>query len=166
MNPHPLADTKGTHVVPATVSAVGLILEYLKREGVDTVFGIPGGPITPFFDALYHEPGIRLIATRHESGAAFMAAGYARVTGRLGVCCLTTGPGSTNAMTAVAAAKSDSLPVLVISAQVATLAFGKGSLQDSTYDRTDVVEMYRPITKLSAMLANPNNLAMTLRECI
>ncbi|TPW19873.1 MAG: thiamine pyrophosphate protein TPP binding domain-containing protein, partial [Elusimicrobia bacterium] len=147
---------------PLTVA--GLLLEYLKREGVQTVFGIPGGPITPVFDALYHDPSIRLVSTRHEAGAAFMALGYARVTGRLGVCLLTTGPGTTNALTGVAAAKADSLPVLAMSAQVATAAFGKGSLQDSTYDRGDVVEMFRPFTKLSAMLSNPANLGMLLRQ--
>lgn len=146
------------------MTCVGLILEYLKQEGVHTVFGIPGGPITPLFDALFHTPAIRLISTRHEAGAAFMALGYARVTGRLGVCCLTTGPGTTNALTGVAAAKADSLPVLALSAQVATVAFGKGSLQDSTYDRGDVVEMFRPFTKLSAMLANPANLGMLVRQ--
>src|SRR5438105_2262422 len=93
-----------------------LTLEYLKQEGVQAVFGIPGGPITPLFDALYHERAIRTIATRHESGAAFMAAGYARVSGRLGVCCVTTGPGTTNVLTGVSVAKADSLPLLVLSA--------------------------------------------------
>lgn len=150
--------------VRKSTNCIGLLLEYLKREGVHTVFGIPGGPITPLFDALYHEPAVRLISTRHEAGAAFMALGYARVTGRLGVCALTTGPGTTNALTGVAAAKADSLPVLALSAQVATIAFGKGSLQDSTYDRGDVVEMFRPFTKLSAMLANPANLGMLVRQ--
>jgi acetolactate synthase-1/2/3 large subunit len=145
-------------------TCVGLLLEYLKREGVHTVFGIPGGPITPLFDALYHDRSVRLVATRHEAGAAFMALGFARVTGRLGVCLLTTGPGTTNALTGVASAKADSLPVLALSAQVATVAFGKGSLQDSTYDRGDVVEMLRPYTKLSAMLANPANIGMLLRQ--
>jgi acetolactate synthase-1/2/3 large subunit len=141
-------------------------LEYLKQEGVHTVFGIPGGPISPLFDAIHRGNGIKMMATRHEAGAAFMALGYARATGRLGVCCLTTGPGATNALTGVAAAKADSVPMLVLSAQVATIAFGKGSLQDSTYDRGDTVEMFRPFTKMSAMLANPRSLGMMLRQAV
>ncbi|MFA6003532.1 MAG: thiamine pyrophosphate-binding protein [Elusimicrobiota bacterium] len=145
---------------------MGLLLEYLKQEGVHAIFGIPGGSITPLYDALYHDRSIKTVSTRHEAGAAFMALGYARISGRIGACCLTTGPGSTNAITAVAAAKTDSVPMLVISAQVPTLAFGKGALQDSTYDRADIVDMLRPVTKMSAMLANPHNLAMTLRQCL
>ena len=168
MNPSP-AETPGAYAPArpvAETTPVKLILEYLKQEGVQAVFGIPGGPITPLFDALYHDRSIRLISTRHEAGAAFMAAGYARLTGRLGVCVLTTGPGTTNAITGIAAAKADSLPVLALSAQVASVAFGKGSLQDSTYDRGDVVEMLRPVTKLSAMAAHPKNLTMMLRQMI
>lgn len=149
---------------PAAGTCAGLLVELLKREGVDAVFGIPGGPITPVFDALYHDRSVRLVATRHEAGAAFMAAGYARLTGRLGVCLLTTGPGATNALTGVAAAKADSLPVLALSAQVATVAYGKGSLQDSTYDRGDTVEMFRPFTKLSAQLPDPRSLGMMFRQ--
>ncbi|HEX4048294.1 MAG TPA: thiamine pyrophosphate-binding protein [Elusimicrobiota bacterium] len=151
---------------PASLTVAGLILEYLKGEGVGVVFGIPGGPVTPLFDALYHEPAIRTVAARHEAGAAFMALGAARATGRLGVCCLTTGPGATNAITAVAAAKADSLPVLVLTAQTATTAFGKGSLQDSTESGADTVALYRPITKMSAMLAHPHNAASLLRQAL
>ncbi len=148
------------------ISAVELILEYLKQEGVTHIFGIPGGPVTPLFDALYRDRSIELVTTRHECGAAMMAAGYARVSGRLGVCCATTGPGSTNLITGLAAAKADSLPVLAITAQVATLAFGKGSLQDSTYDRMDIVSMLKETTKLSAMVVNAHNLATTLRQAL
>jgi acetolactate synthase I/II/III large subunit len=149
-----------------TVTVSALILEYLKLEGVQAVFGIPGGPVTPLFDALYHEPAIRTVATRHEAGAAFMALGYARATGRLGVCCLTTGPGATNAITAIAAAKADSLPVLILTAQVATSVFGKGSLQDSTDSGVDTVALFRPVTKMSTMLASPNNAASLLRQAL
>lgn len=158
-----------TSVVPATapvperVSAARLAVEFLKREGVTAVFGLPGGPLTPLYDALYHEPAIRTITARHEAGAAFMALGYARMTGRLGACAVTTGPGATNALTGIAAAKADSLPVLALTAQVATATFGRGSVQDS-YDRLDVVEMYKSVTKMSAMVANASNLGMTLRQ--
>lgn len=148
------------------VTVAKLILEQLKREGVRTIFGIPGGPATPLFDALHGDSGLRLVAPRHEAGAAFMALGDARVTGRVGVCLLTTGPGATNAITAVAAAKADSLPVLVLTAQVATSAFGKGSLQDSTESGVDTVALFRPITKMSAMLANPAGAGGVLRQAL
>ncbi len=150
---------------PEGVTVSRLILEYLKQEGVKTVFGLPGGPLTPIYDALFHEPAIETVTARHEAGAAFMALGYARVSGRLGVCCVTTGPGATNALTGVAAAKADSLPVLALSAQVSTLTFGRGSVQDS-YDRLDIVEMFKSVTKMSAMLVHPHNLAMTLRQAL
>jgi len=143
-----------------------LILDYLKREGVQAVFGIPGGPVTPLFDALYREPSIRTVAARHEAGAAFMALGCARASGRLGVCCLTTGPGATNAITAVAAAKADSLPLLVLTAQVATSVFGKGSLQDSSESGVDTVSLFRPISKMSAMLVHPDNTGSLLRQAL
>lgn len=148
------------------VTVAELVLDYLKREGVQAVFGIPGGPVTPLFDALYREQDIRTIAARHEAGAAFMALGYARASGRLGVCCLTTGPGATNAITAVAAAKADSLPVLVLSAQVATSVFGKGSLQDSSESGVDTVSLFRPVAKMSAMLVHPDNAASLLRQAL
>jgi acetolactate synthase-1/2/3 large subunit len=152
-------------VARPTISCVGLLIEYLKQEGVEAVFTLPGGPLTPVLDGLYHERSIRTISARHEGGAAFMALGYARMTGRLGVCCVTTGPGATNAITGVAAAKADSLPMLVVTAQVATSTFGKGSVQDSV-ERIDIVEMFKSTTKLSMMLSNPQNLAMTLRRAI
>ncbi len=135
-------------------------------EGVRTIYGIPGGPVTPLFDALHGDAGLRLVAPRHEAGAAFMALGDARVSGRIGVCLLTTGPGATNAITAVAAAKADGLPVLVLTAQVATSAFGKGSLQDSTENGVDTVALFRPITKLSAMLVNPAGAGGLLRQAL
>lgn len=157
------------HLAPnknSQITAAALILEYLKGEGVSHVFGIPGGPITPLFDALYDEKAIQLISTRHEAGAAFMAAGYARLSGRLGVCLGTTGPGATNLITGLAAAAADSLPVLAITAQAATSTFGKGSLQDSTFDRVDIVEMFKSFTKMSAMAVNADNIPTLLRQAI
>lgn len=148
------------------MTGVELILEYLKAEGVTAIFGIPGGAITPLFDALYHEKNIKTIATRHEAGAAFMAAGYARVSGRLGVCCATTGPGSTNLTTGLAAAAADSLPVMALTAQVATNLFGKGSLQDSTLGRMHTVDLLRPLVKSSFMVASEHNIAFALKQAI
>ncbi|MBI2385356.1 MAG: thiamine pyrophosphate-binding protein [Elusimicrobia bacterium] len=152
--------------MPEANTVAELILGQLKREGVRTVYGIPGGPATPLFDAFHGEPGLRLVAPRHEAGAAFMALGDARVTGRAGVCLLTTGPGATNAVTAVAAAKTDGLPVLVLTAQTSTASFGKGSLQDSTESGVDTVALFRPITKMSAMLANPAAAGTVLRQAL
>ncbi|MBI5246261.1 MAG: thiamine pyrophosphate-binding protein [Elusimicrobia bacterium] len=148
------------------MSVARLILEQLKKEGVRTIFGIPGGPATPLFDAFHGDAGLRLVAPRHEAGAAFMALGDARVTGGIGVCLLTTGPGATNAITAVAAAKADGLPVLVLTAQTATSSFGKGSLQDSTESGVDTVALFRPITKLSSMLANPAAAGTLIRQAL
>lgn len=146
------------------------LLDYLKREGVSCIFGIPGGPITPLFDVLHDESEIRLIATRHEEGAAFMAAGYARVSGRLGACCATTGPGTTNLATGLAAAHADGLPVLAITAQVASSTFGKGSLQDSLTSRLDTVAMMKAVSKASALLTNSKSMEAVvghlLRACL
>jgi len=165
--PTPVASAAPPAVVPRAKATVAeVVLEYLKLEGVRAVFGIPGGPVTPLFDALYREPTLRLIAPRHEAGAAFMAAGYARASGRLSVCLLTTGPGATNAVTGIAAAKADSLPVLVLTAQVSTSVFGKGSLQDSTESGVDTVRIFRPITKMSALVAGAASAPGLLRQAI
>jgi len=150
----------------AFLSVAKLILAQLKREGVRTVFGIPGGPATPLFDAFHGDAGLRLVAPRHEAGAAFMALGDARVRGGVGVCLLTTGPGATNAITGVAAARTDSLPVLVLTAQTASASFGKGSLQDSTESGVDTVALFRPVTKMSAMLSNPAGAGALLRQAL
>ena len=99
-----------------------LIIAYLEQLGVEYVFGIPGGAIEPFYNALARSErrgGPRAIVARHETGAAFMADGYARNTGKLGVCCATTGPGATNLITGVASAYENHIPMLVITAQTA-----------------------------------------------
>lgn len=160
----PASPWRGETAGTATVAQI--LLAHLKREGVRAVFGIPGGPVTPLFDALYHEPALRTVAARHEAGAAFMALGYARASGRLGACCLTTGPGATNAVTAVAAAKTDGIPVLVLTAQVATTVFGRGSLQDSSESGVDTVSIFRPVTKMSAMIASAENAGHLMRQAI
>ena len=103
-------------------------------------------------DALSDSKKITPILTKHEEGAAFMACGYARVSGKLGVCMGTTGPGSTNMMTGVASAYSDSTPILVLTGQVSTSTFGKGALQESTSEGIDTVAMYKPLTKYGAMV--------------
>ena len=106
--------------LPSPIDNADLIIEYLKLLGVEFVFGVPGGAIEPFYNALAKSEqngGPKIIVARHEAGAAFMAEGYARETGKLGVCCATTGPGATNLLTGIASAYADHVPLLVISAQ-------------------------------------------------
>src|SRR5262245_30776598 len=98
---------------PSDPSVIGQIVKHLEGEGVKYIFGIPGGPLMPLYEALFEKGStIKPVLTKHEQGAAFMADGYARVSQGLGVCCATTGPGATNALTGVACAKADSVPLL------------------------------------------------------
>ena len=101
------------------LSGAQLILQCLKEEGVDTIFGYPGGAVIPLYDALYDEKEIIHIITAHEQGASHAADGYARSTGKVGVVIATSGPGATNTVTGIATAYSDSIPMVVITGQVA-----------------------------------------------
>lgn len=155
-----------TEQTPSLLPAVQVLLAYLEQEGVDTIFGIPGGPLMPFFEGIFDRGKMRTIITKHEEGAAFMADGYARVSGRLGVCCATTGPGATNALTGVACAYRDSVPVLLVTAQVALSAFGKGAAQESSPLGIDIVDMFRDVTKASVMLMTPEKIADVTRHLL
>ena len=148
------------------VPAIHAMLEILENEGVEYIFGVPGGPLTALFDALQQRGKIRLVMAKHEGGASFMAASYARVSQRLAVCCGTSGPGATNALTGVASAHADSLPVLFLTGQVGTGVFGKGAIQESSVFGLDLVSLLRPITKLSAMFTNPDRIPDLLRAAI
>jgi acetolactate synthase-1/2/3 large subunit len=148
------------------VPAIHALLDILEREGVEYIFGVPGGPLTALFEALQERGRIRLVLAKHEGGAAFMAASYARVSGRLAVCCGTSGPGATNALTGVASAHADSLPLLFLSGQVGTGVFGKGAIQESSTFGLDLVTLLRPITKLSAMFTNPDRIPDLVRAAI
>lgn len=163
--PIPIEQTS-VEQISATLPAVQVLLAYLEQEGVDTIFGIPGGPLMPFFEGIYDRGKMRTIITKHEEGAAFMADGYARVSGRLGVCCATTGPGATNALTGVACAYRDSVPVLLVTAQVALSAFGKGAAQESSPLGIDIVDMFRDVTKASVMLMSPEKIADLTRHLL
>jgi acetolactate synthase-1/2/3 large subunit len=132
-----------------------ILIEYLVLEGVEYVFGVSGGTIVPFLDALDKDTRIRFIMTRHESGAAFMADTYARLTGRLGVCLSTAGPGATNMVTGVSCAHRDGVPVLAITGQPATHTTGKGAVQESTDFGVNVVEIYEKCCGLSALVYDP-----------
>lgn len=152
---------------PATQSrAVDVFIRYLKAEGVRTVFGIPGGLIFPFFEALEADEEMRVVMSKHEEGAAFMADGYARTTGKLAVCAGTGGPGSTNLLTAAACSFADGVPLLVVTGQVASHSLGKGAAQETTREDIDIVEMFRPITKYSAMVTSASSFAQHLRRAL
>lgn len=149
-----------------TQTVAGFLLAQLAREGVEAAFGIPGGSATPLFDAVARQSAIRLVPARHEAGAAFMAGGYARLSGRPGLCLLTTGPGATNALTAVCAARADGVPLVVLTAQAALASAARGPLQDSTWDGIDTVAMYAPACKLSAAVQDPRTAGAVLRQAL
>jgi acetolactate synthase-1/2/3 large subunit len=149
-----------------TQRAVDIFLRYLKAEGVDTVFGIVGGLAYPLFLAIELDPSLRFVMAKHEEGAAFMADGYSRVGRRLGVCVGTSGPGATNLLTGVACAFADSVPLLVITGQAATHAFGKGAAQEAAREDIDIVAMFRPVTKYSAMVTDAGSLSRHVRRAL
>ena len=139
-------------------SFADVILRYLEALGVEYIFGVPGGAIEPLYNSLAktgRNGGIKAIVARHECGAAFMADGYARETGKLGVVCSTTGPGATNLITGVASAHSDRVPMLVITAQTPLPKFGRKSLQDSSCAAIDVVSMFRHCTSFNTLVSHP-----------
>ncbi len=135
-----------------------IVCEVLKREGVEVVFGIPGGANLPLNDALGLS-GLRFVLTRHEQGASHMADGYARATGRPGVCFATSGPGATNLVTGLATANMDSIPVVAITGQVRTDAIGSDAFQEA-----DITGITRPITKHNFLVKDIRDLRRTLQE--
>ena len=137
-----------------------IVIECLKEQGVDTVFGYPGGTILNVYDALYkHSNEIRHVLTSHEQGAAHAADGYARATGKVGVCMATSGPGATNLVTGIATAYMDSIPVVAITANVTLPALGQDSFQE-----VDIAGVTMPITKHSFIVKDVTKLAETIRK--
>ena len=135
-----------------------IFVDALVKEGVEVMFGIPGGVVIPLFDALYDAP-IKFILTRHEQGAAHAADGYARATGKVGVCLATSGPGATNLTTGIATAYMDSIPMVAITGQVATNLIGNDAFQEA-----DTTGITRPITKHNYLVKDIKDLAKTIRE--
>ncbi len=135
-----------------------ILVDALIREGVEYLFGIPGGAVLPLFDVLYESP-IKFILTRHEQGAGHAADGYARATGRVGVCLVTSGPGATNLTTAIATAYMDSVPMVAITGQVKTFLIGNDAFQEA-----DIIGITRPITKHSYLVKNIADLARVVKE--
>ena len=135
-----------------------ILIECLKREGVEVAFGIPGGANLPTFDALYKSP-IKVVLTVHEQGAAHMADGYARATGKVGVCLATSGPGATNLVTGIATAFMDSIPIVALTGQVRTSVIGNDAFQEA-----DTIGVTRPITKHSYLVKRADEMARAVRE--
>lgn len=135
------------------------LLECLKKEGVDVIFGYPGGTVLPIYDELYNEKAIRHILTRHEQGAAHAADGYARATGKVGVCLATSGPGATNLITGISTANMDSVPMVAITGQVGTPLLGKDSFQEA-----DITGITMPITKHNYLIKNPEEIPRVIKE--
>lgn len=143
-----------------------LIVRTMQKMGVNYIFGIPGGAIEDLNIAIYNEKQISSIVTKHEEGAAFMADGYARVSGELGVCCATSGPGASNLITGLASAYADYIPVLALTGQVATSVFGKGALQESGAEGVNIVSIFRTFTKYSGMLINEKRAQYMIQKCM
>ncbi|OGC03332.1 acetolactate synthase, large subunit, biosynthetic type [candidate division WOR-1 bacterium RIFOXYA12_FULL_43_27] len=135
------------------------LIECLKKEGVDVVFGYPGGTVLPIYDVLYNEKKLRHILTRHEQGAAHAADGYARATGKVGVCLATSGPGATNLITGIANANMDSIPMVAITGQVGTPLLGKDSFQEA-----DITGITMPITKHNYLIKDPEEIPRVIKE--
>ena len=136
-----------------------IVIECLKEQGVDTVFGYPGGTILNIYDELYRHPEIHHILTSHEQGAAHAADGYARATGKTGVCMATSGPGATNLVTGIATAYMDSTPMVAITCNVGKALLGKDSFQE-----IDIAGVAMPITKYSVIVKDITVLSDTLRR--
>lgn len=141
------------------ISGAQALLESLKKEGVEVIFGLPGGSVLPIYDALHGEKDIKHILVRHEQGAGHAADGYARATGKVGVCLATSGPGATNLVTAIANAHMDSIPMVAITGQVGTSFLGKDSFQEA-----DITGITLPITKHSYLIKDANDIARVIKE--
>ncbi|MCK0473564.1 acetolactate synthase large subunit [Halalkalibacter sp. APA_J-10(15)] len=140
------------------LSGSGMVIEALRREGVDVIFGYPGGAILPTYDEIY-KTGIHHVLARHEQGAIHAAEGYARVSGKPGVCVVTSGPGATNVVTGIADAMMDSLPLVVITGQVASTVIGTDAFQEA-----DMIGITMPITKHNFQVRNVEELPRMIKE--
>src|ERR1700704_3635854 len=141
------------------MSGSEILVACLEREGVDTIFAYPGGASMEIHQALTRSKKIRTVLPRHEQGGAFAAEGYARATGRAGVCMATSGPGATNLVTGIADAYMDSIPVVAITGQVPQAMIGKGAFQE-----TDFFGMTLPIVKHSYLVTDVNDIPRVIKE--
>jgi acetolactate synthase-1/2/3 large subunit len=153
-----MKELKQAEVTIMKLRGAEILLQCLQREGVDTVFGYPGGAMLPIYDALYSSD-IRHILARHEQGAAHAADAYARVTGKVGVCLATSGPGATNLVTGIATAYMDSIPMVCLTGQVGTALIGRDAFQEA-----DITGITLPITKHNYLVENTEDLEQVIRE--
>src|SRR5579871_1724651 len=140
-------------------SGADALLRALKDQGVDTIFGYPGGAVLPIYDALFQQNAIRHILVRHEQAAVHAAEGYARSTGRVGVVLVTSGPGATNAVTGLVDALMDSIPIVCLTGQVPTHLIGNDAFQEA-----DTTGITRPCTKHNYLVKDVRDLARMLHE--
>lgn len=156
-------------VRPREYNCVSLLLDYLQAEGTRYVFGVPGGALAEFMRAVSSSDQVEFVVSKHETGAAFMADGYARVSGRLGVCASTTGPGATNMLTGVSVAHFDGVPLLCISGATARGEVGRWALQETSGRGVDTASLYRNVSAFSEIVpsaeAMPTLLGSALRHC-
>jgi acetolactate synthase-1/2/3 large subunit len=149
---------EGALGVPAgECKAAEYLVEALSDAGVRYIFGVIGGAVIPLFTATVGRHA-QIVMAKHEAGAAFMADGYARASGGLGACVGTSGPGATNLITGVAAAYADSVPIVVLTGQVATKSFGKGALQESSSEGVDIVDVFKQVTRYSILVFRADRL--------
>lgn len=156
------ASPSASAVVPQVAD---LIVAYLEQLGIEYVFGVPGGAIEPLYNALARSQrrgGPRPVVARHEAGAAFMADGYARETGKIGVCCATSGPGATNLLTGVACAYDNGVPLLAITGQPALPSFGKKALQESACTGVNTLGMFRHCTRYDTLVSHSDQVESKL----
>jgi acetolactate synthase-1/2/3 large subunit len=156
-------------IAPIAMDAAEWIVAFLESVGVEYVFGVPGGAVEPIYNALARSSrrgGPRPVVARHESGAAFMADGYARETGKLGVCLATSGPGATNLITGVACAYENNVPLLALTGQPALPYFGKRALQESSCTGVDIVAMFSKCTRFNSLVSHPDQVETKLTSAI
>jgi len=152
-------NTTGVFMTKKRIKGAEILIDTLEKEGVDVIFGYPGGAVIPIFDALYDCKSIDVILTRHEQGAAHAADGYSRSTGKVGVCLATSGPGATNLVTGIATAYLDSIPMVAITGQVAGPLLGTDAFQEA-----DMVGITRSITKHNFLVKDIKDIAPTIRK--
>jgi len=149
----------GTTQITREMTGARMVVQALKDQGVDTVFGYPGGAVLPIYDEIFQQNDIRHILVRHEQGAVHAAEGYARSTGKVGVALVTSGPGATNAVTGLTDALMDSIPIVVLTGQVPTFMIGTDGFQEA-----DTIGITRPCTKANWLVKETDRLAPTLHE--
>src|SRR3712207_6170714 len=142
-----------------TMTGAEMVIRALQDQGVEHVFGYPGGAVLPIYDALFHQDKVKHILVRHEQGAVHAAEGYARSSGKVGVALVTSGPGATNSVTGLTDALMDSIPIVVLTGQAPTFMIGSDAFQEA-----DTVGITRPCTKANWRVKETDRLAATIHE--